>query len=156
LAGDRRVNGFLERALQRDPGAQVVVMSANYNAESALEAVRKGAIDFLAKPVKPEHLKRMLEDAEALQEQRHRVREAEQRLLQDHEFHGMVGKSPAMLEVFDFVRKVSRHYQHVLIVGEIGTGKELVARAIHALSPVGDQKLAVCDCSALPDTVLAS
>jgi two-component system, NtrC family, response regulator HydG len=148
--------GFLERALQRDPGVQVVVMSANYSAESALEAVRKGAIDFLAKPVHPERLQRMLEDADALQEQRHRVRESEQRLLHDHEFHGMVGKSPAMLEVFDFVRKVSRHYRHVLIAGEIGTGKELVARAIHTLSPGANQKLAVCDCSDLPDTVLAS
>jgi DNA-binding NtrC family response regulator len=148
--------GFLERALQRDPGVQVIVMSDEYTPAAALEAVRKGAFDFLSKPVSPERLGRMLEDAEALYEKRARVRETELRLLQDHEFHGMVGKSPAMLEVFDFVRRVSRHYHHVLITGEVGTGKKLVARAIHALSPVSDQKLAVCDCSALPDTVLSS
>jgi two-component system response regulator HydG len=148
--------GFLERALQRDPGVQVIVMSDEYTPAAALEAVRKGAFDFLSKPVSRERLARMLEDAEALYEKRARVRETELRLLEDHEFHGMVGKSPAMLEVFDFVRRVSRHYRQVLITGEAGTGKELVARAIHALSPVSDQQLAVCDCSALPDTVLSS
>jgi two-component system, NtrC family, response regulator HydG len=148
--------GFLERALQRDPGVQVIVMSDEYTPAAALEAVRKGAFDFLSKPVSRERVARMLEDAEALYEKRARVRETELRLLEDHEFHGMVGKSPAMLEVFDFVRRVSRHYRQVLITGEAGTGKELVARAIHALSPVSNQKLAVCDCAALPDTVLSS
>jgi transcriptional regulator with GAF, ATPase, and Fis domain len=57
------------------------------------------------------------------------------------EFHGIVGKSPVMLEVFDFARKVARHYTNVLLVGPTGTGKELVARAIHQLSPVSQQRL---------------
>jgi len=70
------------------------------------------------------------------------------------EFHGIVGKSPAMLEVFDFARKVARHYTNVLLIGATGTGKELVARAIHQISPVSQQKLAVCNCSALVDTLL--
>ena len=61
-----------------------------------------------------------------------------------------------MLEVFDFARKVARHYTNVLLVGPTGTGKELVARAIHQISPVSQQKLAVCNCSALVDTLLES
>ncbi len=61
-----------------------------------------------------------------------------------------------MLEVFDFARKVARHYTNVLVVGQTGTGKELVARAIHQLSPVSTQRLAVCNCSALVDTLLES
>jgi len=77
-------------------------------------------------------------------------------LLKDLEFHGIVGKSPAMLEVFDFARKVARHYTNVLLIGATGTGKELVARAIHQISPVSQQKLAVCNCSALVDTLLES
>jgi transcriptional regulator with PAS, ATPase and Fis domain len=77
-------------------------------------------------------------------------------LLKDLEFHGIVGKSPAMLEVFDFARKAARHYTNVLLIGATGTGKELVARAIHQISPVSQQKLAVCNCSALVDTLLES
>jgi transcriptional regulator with GAF, ATPase, and Fis domain len=69
------------------------------------------------------------------------VRALEEQLLRDLEFHGIVGKSPVMLEVFDFARKVARHYTNVLLVGPTGTGKELVARAIHQLSPVSQQRL---------------
>jgi len=61
-----------------------------------------------------------------------------------------------MLEVFDFTRKVARHYTNVLLVGPTGAGKELVARAIHQISPVGQQRLAVCNCSAMVDTLLES
>ena len=78
-----------------------------------------------------------------------RVRALEEQLLKDLEFHGIIGKSPAMLEVFDFARKVARHYSNVLLVGPTGSGKELVARAIHQISPVSQQRLAVCNCSAL-------
>jgi transcriptional regulator with GAF, ATPase, and Fis domain len=84
------------------------------------------------------------------------VRALEEQLLRDPEFHGIVGKSPVMLEVFDFARKVACHYTNVLLVGPTGTGKELVARAIHQLSPVSQQRLAVCNCSAMVDTPLDS
>jgi transcriptional regulator with GAF, ATPase, and Fis domain len=77
-------------------------------------------------------------------------------LLKDLEFYGIIGKSPAMLEVFDFARKVARHYTNVLLVGPTGSGKELVARAIHQISPVSQQRLAVCNCSAMVDTLLES
>jgi hypothetical protein len=84
------------------------------------------------------------------------VRALEEQLLKDLEFHGIVGKGPAMLEVFDFARKVARHYTNVLPAGPTGTGKELVARAIHQISPVSQQKLAVCNCSAVVDSLLES
>jgi DNA-binding NtrC family response regulator len=147
---------FLDRALRTDPGVHVIVITSEYTLESALEAIRRGAVDFLPKPVDRNRLKRTLDDAAALYDQRRRVRALEEQLLKDLEFHGIVGKSPAMLEVFDFARKVARHYSNVLLVGATGTGKELVARAIHQLSPVGPQKLAVCNCSALVDTLLES
>jgi DNA-binding NtrC family response regulator len=131
-------------------------MTRDYTLDSALECIRRGAADFLPKPVERNRLKRALDDVAALYDQRRRVRTLEEQLLKDLEFHGIVGKSPAMLEVFDFARKVARHYSNVLIVGSTGTGKELVARAIHQLSPVSSQKLAVCNCSAMVDTLLES
>jgi len=147
---------FLNQALRLDPGAHIVLMTGDYTLDSALEAIRRGAADFLPKPIDRAHLKKMLDEVARLYGQRHRVRVLEEQLLKDLEFHGIVGKSPAMLEVFDFARKVARHYTNVLLAGQTGSGKELVARAIHQLSPVSQQKLAVCNCSALVDTLLES
>jgi len=147
---------FLDQALRSDPGVHILLMTGDYTLDSALEAIRRGAADFLPKPIDRTHLKKTLDDAANLYDQRRRVRVLEEQLLKDLEFHGIVGKSPVMLEVFDFARKVARHYTNVLLVGATGTGKELVARAIHQLSPVSQQKLAVCNCSALVDTLLES
>jgi DNA-binding NtrC family response regulator len=147
---------FLDRALRSDPGVHVIVMTGQYTLDSALDAIRRGATDFLPKPVDQARLKRTLDDAATLYDQRRRVRALEEQLLRDLEFYGIVGKSPAMLEVFDFARKVARHYTNVLLAGATGTGKELVARAIHQISPVSQQKLAVCNCSAMVDTLLES
>ena len=149
-------HAFLDQALRSDPGVHVIVMTADYSLDSALDAIRRGAMDFLPKPVDRLRLKRTLDDAAALYDQRRRVKALEEQLLKDLEFHGIVGKSPAMLEVFDFARKVARHYTNVLLTGPTGAGKELVARAIHQISPVHQQKLAVCNCSALVDTLLES
>ena len=147
---------FLDRALRCDPGLHIMVMTAGYTLDAALEAIRRGATDFLPKPIDHFRLKRTLDDASSLYDQRRRVRALEEQLLKDLEFHGIVGKSPAMLEVFDFSRKVARHYTNVLLVRPTGSGKELVARAIHQISPVSQQRLAVCNCSAMVDTLLES
>jgi len=147
---------FLDRALRTDPGVQVIVMTADYTLDSAPDAIRRGAADFLPKPIDRNRLKRALDEVATLYDQRRRVSSLEEQLLNDLEFHGMVGKSPAMLEVFDFARKVARHYANVLVVGATGTGKELVARAIHQLSQVSTQPLVVCNCSAMVDALLES
>ena len=147
---------FLDRALRGDPGVHVIVMTGDYTLDSALESIRRGATDFLPKPIDRIRLKRTLDETAALYDQRRRVKALEEQLLRDLEFHGIVGKSPAMLEVFDFARKVARHYSNVLLIGPTGTGKELVARAIHQISPVNQQRLAVCNCSAMVDSLLES
>ena len=147
---------FLDRVLRVDPGMHVIIVSQEYTLESALEAIRRGATDFLPKPLDRQRLKRVLDEVAALYDQRRRVRALEEQLLRDLEFHGIVGKSPVMLEVIDFARKVARHYTNVLLVGATGTGKELVAQAIHQLSPVSQQRLAICNCSAMVDTLLES
>ena len=147
---------LLDRLLRVDPGVHVIIITKEYTLESALEAIRRGATDFLPKPLDRLRLKRALDDVASLYDQRRRVRALEEQLLRDLEFHGIVGKSPVMLDVFDFAGKVARHYTNVLLVGPTGTGKELVARAIHQLSPVSQQRLAVCNCSAMVDTLLDS
>src|SRR5579862_1175164 len=124
---------FLQQALLRDPGVYVILMTGSYSLESAIEAIKHGAYDYLPKPVDRTRLKRTLDDvAEVFQRRRH-IRELDQQLLGDLEFHGIVGRSPVLFDVFDLTRKIARHYTNVLVTGPTGTGKELIARAIHKM-----------------------
>jgi DNA-binding NtrC family response regulator len=147
---------FLDDVLQIDPGACVIVVTECYAVEAAIEAVKHGAYDFLSKPVDFRRLEKALDELVDLSSQRTHIRDLEEELFQTAQFHGIVGKGPAMLEVLDLARKVARHYSNVLVTGPTGSGKELVARALHQLSPVADQRFVVCNCSALVDTLLES
>jgi DNA-binding NtrC family response regulator len=147
---------LLEKVLDHDPGVHVILATGYYSLDSAVDAIRRGAYDYFAKPIEREKLKRTLDEISEIYSQRSRIRELETQLLSDLNFHGIIGKSPAMLEVFDLARKVAKHYTNVLIMGPTGCGKELVANAIHQMSPVSQQRFAVCNCSALVDTLLES
>lgn len=147
---------FLEKVLQFDPGVYVILITGYYSVDSAIEAVRRGAYDYLCKPLDFPRLEKALDDLAEVFAQRSQMRELEEKLFQNSQFQGIVGKSPAMLDVFDLAKKVARHYTNVLITGPTGSGKELVARALHELSPVAQGRFAVCNCSALVDSLLES
>lgn len=147
---------FLEKALQCDPGVYVLLATGFYSVEAAIDAIKHGAYDYLCKPIDYQRLVKALDDLADVFTQRSQVRNLEDRLLHTMQVHGIVGKSPAMLEMIDLTKKVARHYSNVLVTGPTGSGKELVARALHQMSPVSHQKFAVCNCSALVDTLLES
>jgi DNA-binding NtrC family response regulator len=147
---------FLERALEIDPGVYVILIGTGRPVEEAVEAIKRGAWDFIERPIDWTHLDRSLERLGEEFGRRARIRDLEERLLSHLEFHGIVGRSPAIIEVFERVQKISRHFTNVLVVGPTGSGKELVAWALHKLSPVASQRFAVCNCSALVDTLLES
>ncbi len=147
---------LLDKTLQSDPGVYVILTSGYYSVESAIDAIKKGAYDYLCKPIDYSRLERTLDELAALFTQRNEIRGLEEKLFENMHFHGIVGKSPAMLDVLDLAKKVARHYSNVLITGPTGAGKELVARALHHLSPVAQERFAVCNCSALVDTLLES
>jgi len=146
----------LERVVAFDPAIDVVLMTAHYTSESAVEAIRKGAADYLNKPVSipllRERIARLAEEAR----RRERAMGIDERVLQDSQFQGMVGRSPAMWELFSRIRRVAPHYRTVLVTGETGTGKELVARALHESSPVKNGNFVVLNCSAVVDTLFES
>jgi DNA-binding NtrC family response regulator len=147
---------FLEQALRLDPGVYVVLMTGFYSLDNAIAAIKRGAYDYIPKPVDRLRLKKSLDELAESFNRRKRIRTLERQMLPDLEFHGIVGRSPAMLEVFEMVRKVARHYTNILLVGATGSGKELVAQSIHQISPVSQQKFAVCNCSAMVETLLES
>jgi DNA-binding NtrC family response regulator len=146
----------LERILQIDPAIEVVLLTGHYSTESAVEAVRKGACDYLQKPIAPDRLRdridQLLNEVRRIQ----RASQLDDELLAASQFRGIVGRSPAMLDVFARVRRIAPHYRTVLITGATGTGKELVARAMHDLSPAARGVFAVCNCAALPENLIES
>jgi two-component system response regulator AtoC len=147
----------LARARDLDPDAVVIVITGHGTVESAVEAMRAGAFDYLLKPLPSNDVLRL---AVARAAERRRLIDENRRLREPLAprvgFDHIVGKSPAMLAVFDLVRKAARSDANILIEGESGTGKELIARAIHAQSPRAAEVFVPVDCAALPDTLLES
>lgn len=147
---------FLERALQLDLSIPVILVTGHYSLDSAIEAIKRGAYDYLPKPLDYARLLKTLDELAAARERRSQISELEEKLLKTQGFDGIIGRSPAMLEAFDLVRKVSKHYNNVLLTGPTGSGKELFAHALHELSPVCSERFVACNCSALVDTLLES
>ena len=148
--------GLLERIADWDPGAQVLLLTDHYTSESAVEVIRHGACDCLSKPLSPEILARRVGEVLAEARLRRETLELDERLLESFRFHAMVGRSPQMLETFARIRRVAPHYRIAMISGATGTGKELVAHALHELSPVAARRFAVCNCSAIVETLFES
>lgn len=147
---------LLERMLSADPGVDVILVTAHYSTEGAVEAIHNGACDYLAKPLDLESLRTRIEGLMAQAEQRQRTFRLNNELLDAYRFETMIGRSPLMLEVFAKVRRISPHFRTVLISGATGTGKELVAHALHRLSPSSRGHFVVCNCAALVDTLAES
>lgn len=153
-----RMSGLevLERTMEFDPSIDVILMTAHYSTESAVEAIKKGASDYLNKPVSiaalRERISKLVEDAR----RRQRALQLEDELLQSAEFEGIVGRSPLMWEMFSRIRRVGPHYRAMLITGETGTGKDLIAQALHKLSPASSGRYVVLNCSAVVETLFES
>ena len=147
---------ILERIVSIDPGVEVILITAHYSAESAVEAIQKGATDYLTKPIEINKLRARIGALLADAETRHKTLRLDQELVDAYQFEGMIGRSPLMLEVYAKIRRIAPHFSTVLITGATGTGKELVARALHRLSPSASGPFVVCNCSALVDSLVES
>ncbi len=147
---------FMDKARAAAPSAVFVVMTAFGTISSAVEAVKKGADNYLAKPLEYEALsaviERAMEKARLLQE----TRALRDRLRERNAFHHIVTDDPKMKEILTLVAQVGASRASVLITGESGTGKELIAEAIHAASPRADKALVRLNCAALAEGLLES
>ena len=147
---------MLERILAVDPGIDVVILSGNVSPEAAAEAIKKGAADYISKPAGIHELRarigRLVEEVQ----KRQRTLQLDHELLKAFSFEGMVGRSAQMLDIFDRIVRFAPHYQTVLVAGPTGTGKELVARALHSRSPVASGPFVTCNCSAIVETLFES
>jgi len=146
----------LERVMEFDPAIDVVLMTAHYSTESAVEAIKKGATDYLNKPVSVSTIRERTKTLIDQARQRLRASELERELLEASRFQGLIGRSPKMLDMFSTIRRVAPHYRSLLITGQTGTGKDLVARAVHQLSPASSGNFVVVNCSAVVETLFES
>lgn len=146
----------LRNAMEQDPQCRVVLITGNATVETAVEAVKLGAMDYLAKPFDFDRLGQLLDDLMAETDRRRKVLESEAVLAKRLEFCGMIGRGPAMQTVFSLVRRLAPHMRTVLISGETGTGKELVASALHSLGSRRARKLVTINCSAVVETLFES
>jgi len=147
---------LLGRLRDRDQELMGIIVTAYASVESAVEALHKGAYDYITKPFANEHLKAVLRNA--LKEKRlfQENRYLHHELREKYRFENIIGKSDAIEQVFRMMEKVARTDSSVLITGESGTGKELVARAIHFSSERANGRFLPINCGALPENLLES
>jgi len=151
-------SGFeiLDKIVTSNPTINVVLLTSEYSTESAVEAIQKGAADYLNKPISVDVLRRRVNKFVDSARERREATQISHSLMETFQFEGIVGWSPLMLEVFDRIRRVAPHFRNILITGDTGTGKELVARSLHRLSPVASGPFVVCNCAAVVETLFES
>jgi DNA-binding NtrC family response regulator len=152
------IDGFqlARHVREKYPDTDVILITAFGNIKQAVEAMKLGASDYITKPFQPEAIRlvseKLIERRRLLEE----VKELRQRVHEEYTLENILSKSPKMLKVFDLIRSLAETDSGVMITGETGTGKELVARAIHNLSRRKGKQFVAINCGAFPDTLLES
>jgi DNA-binding NtrC family response regulator len=147
----------LKRIMEVEPATYVILMTAHSSSQTAVEAMQQGASDYLDKPLSIGPLRERVSNlVEETRKRRRSLQVEEDELRTNSAFAGIVGRSPAMAEMFSLIRRVAPHYRTLLITGETGTGKDLVAHAIHRLSAVASGRYVVLNCSAVVETLFES
>jgi len=151
--------GTAEEALKlagQDAHTPIVVMTAFGSIETAVEAMKAGAVDFLPKPFSLDHLMTVVDKALEVKTLRAENRELRAELGQRYEFDNIVGRSGAMREIFATITRVAPTRATVLLCGESGVGKDMIARAIHHHSPRAAKPFVKINCTALPENLMES
>src|SRR6187455_1906698 len=153
-----RMGGLdLLRALASDGGEYtIVILTAQGTVETAVEAMKEGAYDYLTKPIEPQRLKILLDKIVERQDTLREVKVLRKQLREHGTYGKMIGSSPQMRKTYQIIEQAAPTSASVLITGESGTGKELVAQTIHQLSPRGSFPFVAINCAAIPETLLES
>jgi two-component system, NtrC family, response regulator HydG len=147
---------MLRAIREMHPACQVVLMTGQASVDSAIEAVKLGALDYIGKPFDFDRLGGLLDTVVYSMSRRERLLAADSELASRFEFYGMIGRSPVMQELFDSIRRLAPHVRTALVTGETGTGKELVARALHRLGTRRERRFVAFNCSAIAESLFES
>ena len=146
----------LELMRSEDPSVPVIMLTAIKTVKTAVDAMKIGAADYLTKPFDIEELRLVVIKVLTTQELEQEVRYLRAQVANSYSFHNLVGKSPAMREIYSKIEQIADTHATVLITGESGTGKELVARALHYNSARKDRPFIAINCASIPDTLIES
>ncbi len=152
-AGTRRLLGFIKKT---DPLTEVVICANRATERLGIDWILAGGSDLLSKPLRDEAVRLVLQRTSAGLRLRRETYALERKLEKKYVFQGIIGKNPVLREALSLARKVAGHFSVLLLCGETGTGKELVAAAVHRLSPFAQKKIVVCDCTAIPEHLFES
>ncbi|MBN1224276.1 MAG: sigma-54-dependent Fis family transcriptional regulator [Candidatus Aminicenantes bacterium] len=141
---------------QSDPLIDVILIGEGLIPENVVRLISMGATAYLEKPLTAESTQSTLQGIIDKRTLRKETFLLERKLEEKYYFNDIVGKSPYMLEIYSLIEKVAKHFTCILITGETGTGKEMVAKAIHRLSPNANPKLVICDCVSIPENLFES
>jgi DNA-binding NtrC family response regulator len=155
MAGRRGID-VLRDIRVTHPQCGVILMTAHPSVDTAIEAVKLGALDYLAKPLDVARLQQLLADAREDAGRRAALLAAEQATAHRLELCGMIGRSAVMQQLFGLTRRIARHARTALVTGETGVGKEGIARAIHTLGPRRDKPYVTVNCSAIVESLFES
>ncbi|MCJ7703899.1 MAG: sigma 54-interacting transcriptional regulator, partial [Desulfobacterales bacterium] len=154
--GEKDGMDVLRSFKKTSPETTVIMITAFGSIDTAIEAIREGAFDYISKPFKLEEIKITVRRA---LEQRRLLRENQyyrQELLEKYQFNNVIGRTPQMLQVYKTIARVADTKSTVLLYGERGTGKELIARSIHYNSRRSDRPFVTVDCASLVETLMES
>lgn len=147
---------FIQQLQERGIQAAVIVMTAHGSVEAAVQAMKLGAADFLQKPFSLDHLTAIVQKVMTVQALRAENQRMREQLDQRYQFDNIVGRSPAMRDIFHTVERVAPTRATVLLAGESGVGKDMIARAIHQHSPRKTHPFVKINCTALPENLMES
>ncbi len=139
-----------------DPQIQVILVTDAGTIGSAVQAIKAGALDYISMPIDVERFRDLLVTVRKSVERREMLLRIDADVARQFEFYGLIGRSPGMQELFDSVRRFAPYARSVLVTGETGTGKELVAKALHRLGPRKERRLITVNCSAVVETLFES
>ncbi|MCK4495999.1 MAG: sigma-54-dependent Fis family transcriptional regulator, partial [Candidatus Aminicenantes bacterium] len=147
---------LLKKIKTFDPLLDMIMVGKSLAPEEVVDLINQGASDYLARPLQLDSIQKTLKNIINKKALRRKTFLLEKSLEKKYSFHGIIGKSPYMLEIFSLIEKISKYFSSVLVIGETGTGKEMVARAIHNLSQVNNKNLVICDCVSIPENLFES
>jgi DNA-binding NtrC family response regulator len=147
---------FIEQLQSRGISAAVIVITAHGSVEAAVQAMKLGAADFLQKPFSLDHLTTLVQKVMSVQSLRSENQRMREELDQRYQFGNIVGRSPAMRDIFHTVERVAPTRATVLLAGESGVGKDMIARAIHQHSPRKTHPFVKINCTAIPENLMES
>ena len=157
-SGDSLAAGLLvmKKIKKSDALIDVLVGGEPVGQEAALDLIHAGATDFIPKPFERDILQDVLRRISRKRELRRETLHLEKKLERKYVFQGLISRNPYMLEIFGLIENIAKYFSSALVTGETGTGKEVVARALHGLSPYGGKPLVICDCASIPETLFES